>query len=454
MRGLRGRLLLITTMLLVAGIVASDVVVVGVLRHNLVERVDRQLAQLAQILSRFDPALFAGVPGTQISDLEVTVTYFSAAGQVQSTAHSGTESARLGPDPAAEVSGTGGSRWRVATVPRPAGRGTVAVAGNLAGVQDTVGRLRLVCTITGLVLVLFLAAAGWFAVRRGLRPLRTIESTAIAIAAGDLTHRIPAAGPPGTEIARLTGALNGMIAQLDRAFAARTASEARMRRFVADVSHELRTPLFGIKGSTELHLMGGGGDPEQALRRIDTEAGRLAALVEDLLLLARMDETEPVLDRAPMDLRTLAASARADLLALDPVRPVRITGPGGAGEATAAPVHGDEARLRQVVVNLAGNVHAHTPPDAPVRIGVGRVGGASVLEIADSGPGFPSDLAIFDRFVRGDASRSRASRAGAGLGLAIVHSLVTAHGGRLTATSDGSGATFRIVLPTADSQNL
>ncbi|WP_030439243.1 sensor histidine kinase [Actinoplanes subtropicus] len=457
---MRARLLLITMALLVVGIVGSDAIVLGALRRHLVERVDRQLMPLAQLMARLEPSTL-GPPGADVTrqpggglDLvaEMAIVYFDPAGAVITSVHTGSALPRLA---AAPRSAFTSGNWRAVVVARPGG-GSVAVAGSLSEVNGTVRRLQLVCAITGLALIGALGAAGWFLVRAGLRPLRTIEETATAIAAGDLTHRIPGGGHPGAEIDRLTAALNGMLAQLERAFEARG-------QFVADVSHELRTPLFGIKGSTELALMGGASSPvevERTLRRIDTEAGRLAALVEDLLLLARLDVRGPVLDLAPMDLRTLAASALGDLRALDPGRPVRITGPGGVGEGAAAPVLGDEARLRQVVVNLVGNVHAHTPPGAPARIGVGRVGSHSILEIADSGPGISAaeEDRLFDRFHRGDASRSRQNvNVGYGLGLAIVRSLVEAHGGRVELVRGGGdpGATFRICLAGwEDSQKL
>jgi two-component system OmpR family sensor kinase len=455
---MRTRLLLITTALLVVGIAAGDAIVLGALRQHLVERVDRQLTALAQLMARVDPSAL-GPAGADVTrraggglDLvaDMAIVYYGPGGEVISSVHTSSEVPALSAAPRS-IFTTGD--WRAVVVARPGG-GSVAVAGSLSAVDGTVRRLQLVCGVTGLVLIAALGTAGWFLVRAGLRPLRTIEETAAAIAAGDLTHRIPGGARSGAEIDRLTVALNGMLAQLEQAFAARG-------QFVADVSHELRTPLFGIKGSTELALMGGvssAAEVERTLRRIDTEAGRLAALVEDLLLLARLDVRGPVLDREPMDLRTLAASGLADLRALDPDRPVRITGPGGVGEGAAAPVLGDEARLRQVVVNLVGNVHAHTPPDAPARIGVGRVGPLSVLEIADRGPGIPraEEDRLFERFHRGDASRSRQNgNVGYGLGLAIVRSLVEAHGGRVEVGADGPGATFRICLESwEDSQNL
>ncbi len=264
---------------------------------------------------------------------------------------------------------------------------------------------------------------------------------------------------------RLSTALNGMLGQLESAFAARAESEARMSRFVADAGHELRTPLAGIKGLTDLHRMGALPDREDVdatMARIARESERLTRLVESMLQLARLDHhaltTTPPghpgptgLDLAPTDLRTLAADALHDVRALDPARAVTLTGPCGDGPPASAPALADEARLRQVVSNLVGNAVAHTPPGSPVRIGVGTVGGHAVLEVADEGPGLTAEQCgrIFERFYRADASRNRAT-GGAGLGLSIVDSLVTAHGGRVQVDSaPGRGATFRVLLPKA-----
>jgi two-component system, OmpR family, sensor kinase len=476
---LRARLLVITMALLVIGIAISDTVVTSALRDRLVSRVDSQLVPLAQVVSRIGATRPNPMEGPAAQPLlgrldlinDVSVAFVNAEGTVDRTGRTATTGSAPAP-PAYDGSllrarlavgfaatGADGSPWRMVVVPRPGG-GVVAVAGSLAETDATIAELRLICLITALVLMVVLTAAGWLAIRAGLRPLHSIERTAEAIADGDLTHRIPGDGPPNTEIARLSGVLNAMLAQIERAFAARAESEARMRRFVGDVSHELRTPLFGIKGSAELHLMGGSatpGDVERTMRRIDTEAGRLAALVEDLLLLARLDEAAagPLLDLAPADLRTLAAEARNDLRALDPGRPVRLTAPATGDEeptapSAAAPVLADEARLRQVVVNLVGNVHAHTPRSSPVRIGVGCVDGDAVLEIADTGPGLTAEQIdrVFERFYRAESSRARAGGSGAGLGLSIVRSLVAAHGGRVEVLSTpGHGATFRLCLP-------
>jgi two-component system OmpR family sensor kinase len=330
----------------------------------------------------------------------------------------------------------------------------VVSAAPLAEADATITQLRVSSLVTGAGLLVVLTAAGWFALGRGLRPLRRIEHTAAAIAGGDLTRRVPVLASPGTEIGHLAASLNTMLGQLEGAFADRAASEARMRTFVADVSHELRTPLFGIKGSTELYRMGAlpeASDVDAAMHRIDREATRLTALTEDLLLLAQLDEApEDQLDRAPMDLRTLAVDARHDLRTLDPAREVALTGPGGIGPPGPAPVDGDEARLRQVVTNLVGNAAAHTPPGTPVRIGVGTAEGRAVLEVADDGPGMTAEQAekVFNRFYRADRSRTRTGGADAGLGLSIARSLARAHGGEVELeTVLGEGACFRLALP-------
>lgn len=291
--------------------------------------------------------------------------------------------------------------------------------------------------------------------RGGLRPLRRIETTAAAIADGDLSSRVPELAASRTELGRLAAALNGMLDRIEASDAARAAATERMRRFIADASHELRTPLFGIKGFTELYGMGGmpeRTDVDAAMGRIEREAARLVRLVEDLLLLARLDESAAAglpLRLTPMDLRTLTADALHDLRALDPRRPVTLTGPGG-GPPGPGPVLGDEARLRQVTSNLVGNAVAHTPPGTPVRIGVGTQDGLAVLELQDEGPGMSQEQAAraFDRFYRADDARGRTASGGAGLGLAIVDSLVTAHHGRVEVrTAPDEGATFRILLP-------
>ncbi|MFF5077572.1 sensor histidine kinase [Actinoplanes sp. NPDC000266] len=471
---LRVRLLLITTVLLLTGLGLVGTVVSDRLEHYQLDRLDTQLASLTTLISRVPadrPQSAGAAAATGVLDPALDLigapylVYLDADGGVAEGILSSRQD-RAGLPPVAELraipaDGSGvflraaddSGRWRAAAARTTSGA-TVVAATPMAQADATVAQLRTTSLASGGVLLVLLTGLGWFALGRGLRPLRTIERTAAAIAAGDLSSRVPAIAPPATEVGHLAGSLNTMLGQLEKAFAGRAASEARMRTFVSDVSHELRTPLFVIKGSADLHRMGAvttPADVDEAMRRIGREADRLTALTEDLLLLARLDDApEGRLDRGPMDLRTLATDARHDVRALDPSRPVEVTGPGGDGAPGPAPVDADEARLRQVVANLVGNAIAHTPPGTAVRIGVGTVGGQAVLEVADSGPGMTADQAgrVFDRFYRTDRSRTRTGGASAGLGLAIARSLARAHGGDIELTTAvGAGARFRLVLP-------
>jgi two-component system OmpR family sensor kinase len=507
---LRSRVLVLAVALLAAGFTAFALVTGNALRGYMKDRVDSQLRGAAQVFAVLPPTVAENgtdrQPPAGLTDFRTDVlgnpviTYVAADGTVESSIDSlaggnRTSDAR-GPalsrlDTAAvaaqhgrpfTVDGTeGDARWRVIAVPRmaravlpgatvtsAADSGSVVVAMSMEQVDGTVGRMWQTYRNTGLALLAVLAVACWFAVRSGLRPLTRVEQTAAGIAAGDLSLRVPQLAGPHTELGRLAAALNGMLGQLETAFAARAESEARMSRFVADASHELRTPLAGIKGLTDLHRMGAlpeRGDVDATMDRIARESERLTRLVEDMLLLARFDEQAlkatgqpavrpapdlpPDLDLAPTDLRTLAADALHDIHALDPARTVTLTGPAGDGPPASAPALADEARLRQVVTNLVGNAVTHTPAGTPIRIGVGTADGHAVLEFADEGPGIAPDKSsrIFERFYRADASRNRAT-GGAGLGLSIVHSLVSAHAGDVEVDSaPGRGATFRVVLP-------
>jgi two-component system OmpR family sensor kinase len=508
---LRSRVLVLAVTLLTAGFTAFSLVAGNALRGYMEDRVDGQLRVTAQVFARLPPTVAetgAGrEPPVNLADFSTDVlgnpviTYVAEDGTVESSIDSlaganrtgdarGPSLSRLdeaavtahGGRPFTVGSTKGDTRWRVIAVPRvagamlpgtgprtPAGSGSVIVATSMAQVDGTVERMWRIYRSTGLGLLAVLGVAGWFAVRSGLRPLIRIEQTAAEIAGGDLSRRVPELAGPNTEMGRLTVALNGMLGQLETAFAARAESEARMSRFVADAGHELRTPLAGIKGLTDLHRMGAlpeREDVDATMDRIARESERLTRLVNDMLLLARLDEhslrttgrptgsgaapyAPPGLDLAPTDLRTLAADALHDVRALDPTRPVTLTGPAGEGPPASAPALADEARLRQVVTNLVGNAVTHTPPGTPLRIGVGTVGGHAVLEVADQGPGLTPEQTrrIFERFYRADTSRTRAT-GGAGLGLAIVHSLVTAHCGHVeVVTAPGRGATFRVHLP-------
>ncbi|MEU3493086.1 sensor histidine kinase [Kitasatospora cineracea] len=479
---LRVRLLVLALLLVTTGLVVSDTLVLGTVRGQLVDRADEQLDRFAEPLSRRPPtrqttssvfsAQNVGRRSGQSLPSEYVVRYLAEDGSVLSVIRQPLSDSDPAPQlPALDrkgltdrlddpftASGPKAGEWRSMVLPlqRATAGGDLAVpryvqvAVPLADVESTISHLRTTfLTIGGAVLV-GLAGLGALAVRAGLRPLRQLEAGAQRIADGDLSYRMPEL-PVRTEAGRLSAALNGMLTHIETAFAARAASEQRMRRFVADASHELRTPLAGIRGFAELHRMGALQDVDRAMDRIESEAVRLGALVEDLLMLARLDEERP-LNLAPMDLRTLAADALHDLTALDPGRPVALTGPNGLGSPQAAPVLGDEARLRQVVTNLVGNAVKHTPSGTAVRIGVGRASGGCLLEVADQGPGLTQEQAalVFERFYRADAARTRlpGQSGGSGLGLAIASALVSAHDGELSLrTSPGEGAVFRLSLP-------
>jgi two-component system, OmpR family, sensor kinase len=349
-------------------------------------------------------------------------------------------------------SGPGDTPWRVVAGRLSDNQATFALGMPLTSVNQTVQRMVAMATLFGMAAILTAAAMGFYAVRRAFRPLQQIEDTAEAIAGGDLARRIPEHAADD-EVASLSRSLNAMLAQIETSFAARQQSEDRMRQFVADASHELRTPLATVRGYAELYRQGAITAPEAmdgAMGRIESEAARMSGLVEDLLTLARLDET-PDLATGPLDLTVIAADAVADARVREPDRHISVHGLAGR----IRPVHalGDEAALRQVLVNLLGNAVRHTPPGTPIEVAVGATAEMAVLEVRDHGPGIPrSDASkVFQRFYRGDPSRGRAGGGGNGLGLAIVSALVSHHGGRVGVTeTQGGGATFVVQIPRAE----
>ncbi|WP_205571768.1 sensor histidine kinase [Arthrobacter celericrescens] len=359
-----------------------------------------------------------------------------------------------------QVRGTDGNNWRVVAVvvvDTSTGQNAVVTVGlPLTPVDKVMEHATLVVVGVGLLtLVLAFFIATW-TVGRSFRPLVRVEKTAAAIAAGDLSRRVEIENP-ATEVGRLSASLNAMLAHIETSFAARAASEGRMRRFAADASHELRTPLVTIRGFSELYRHGALATPEDvgtAMGRIESEAKRMGSMVEDLLMLARLDEQRP-LQLNPVDLRLLANDAVLDSRANSPGRAFSLTGIDG-GAAVAAPVLGDEAKLRQVLGNLVGNALRYTPEGTPVEIGVGvrntEAGEISVLEVRDHGAGIPVEERprIFERFYRADTSRTRET-GGSGLGLAIVSAIVASHGGTVRVEdTDGGGATLVVSLPRRD----
>lgn len=333
--------------------------------------------------------------------------------------------------------------WLVRTSRLTEGGDILVVAVRTGDYAELTSRVATVALVTSGVALVALALLSLRAVRRGLHPLEDISDTAAAIGSGDLSRRVEGAGA-GTEVGRLGTALNAMLGQVESAFREREASEQRLRRFVADASHELRTPIATIRGYAELFRLGAASRPDDlatVLRRIESEAERMGVLVDELLLLARLDQGRP-LAAEPVRLADLAAEAVAD---------ARAASPGHAFELDAEPVAvvGDEDRLRQVLGNLLANVVQHTPVGTRAVVRVRADGGHAVLEVADNGPGVPPEHAerVFERFYRG-ASERVGDHGGAGLGLSIVDSVAEAHGGSASlARAPGGGAVFAVRLP-------
>ena len=382
-----------------------------------------------------DSPEFLGVP-TQ-DQLSATANHPQLPGQVASE-----------PGQYITVSGVGSySRYLVYTEPAGGGNGDIVVAAvPMDNYDATLGHLLLLELLVGAGVVVLLVLATWLIIRRGLRPLARMGDTARAIAGGELSRRVTPADAT-TEVGRLGLALNSMLDQLQAAFGQRAAVEQRLRQFLSDASHELRTPLTSMRGYAELVRRNRGMKAEElelALRRIEEEARRMGVLVDDLMLLSRLDQGRP-LERAPVDLEAVVADACADARVGDAARAITTH--------FAAPlvVAGDEPRLRQVMANLLRNALVHTPAGSPIEVALREDGGRAVIEVADHGPGIPAAARgrIFERFHRADPERSR-DQGGSGLGLSIVAGVVAAHGGQVeVADTPGGGATFRVELPLA-----
>jgi two-component system OmpR family sensor kinase len=268
--------------------------------------------------------------------------------------------------------------------------------------------------------------------------------TAEAIAAGDLTRRVPELDPD-TELGRLGLSLNEMLAHLEEAVETERDAKERLRQFVADASHELRTPLATIAGYAELRSQGGlptADDQDKAWSRIESESRRMGLLIEDLLVLARLGQSQP-LRIGSVDVAQIVRDAAADHAAIDPLRPVDIESP------DVVILEADEERLTQVVTSLLANVRVHTPEGTETTLVVRDGADTVVIEVTDDGPGIPEAALdqVFDRLYRADPSRSRKS-GGAGLGLSIVRAIVDAHGGTVVAAQANAGGTrITIELP-------
>ena len=335
-----------------------------------------------------------------------------------------------------------GSDFRVATTVLPSSLGSVIVAQSLEDFDQTTGRIGVVFLIIGLLVLFFIAFASRQVIKISMRPLEKIEHTAEKIAAGDLSARLENF-EPDTEVGRLSTSLNIMLSRIEESFAVRTLSENKLRRFVADASHELRTPLTAIRGFAELHRQGAvpeGEKTRELISRIEKESIRMGYLVEDLLMLARLDQSrELVMDS--FDLSTLVNEAVTSATASGPDHSVtsQIT----PGVMTI----GDADKIYQVVTNLLANARAHTPAGTSIKVSVGSNETGAFVSVADNGPGLSKEdqARIFERFFRVDPSRQRSAQDGSGLGLSIVDAVMRAHGGTVSVASDlGKGAVFTL----------
>lgn len=510
---LRITIVLMLLALVLAALAASGVVATTIMRGYLIDRVDTQLTDAVKPFVNGPQIGPDGwQPGRRGDPRPPSVFFvqqFQADGtEVQKPFHQPlreTESEPALPDltlaqvvakdnkPFDTEAVSGGDTWRVLAVARRDGSGYLMIGQSLSDMDRTLDQLIGVQIAAGVILLVLLAGVGTYVVRRSLRGLEDVEHTAVAIAGGDLSRRVPQRDPR-TEVGRLSLALNQMLGQIETAFAQRTASESaarrseesarrsaelarqseeiarqseevarqseedarrseeharqsedRMRRFVADASHELRTPLTSIRGFAELTRQRGGAMEPATMKRIEDEAKRMGLLVDDLLLLARLDQQRP-LQYQPVDLLTLAGDAVHDVEAVQPERAISLRILPDSG---APVVQGDEARLRQVLGNLVSNALHHTPIEAPVTVSVGTRDGNAVLEVADTGPGLSDEqkARVFERFYRADSARTRVT-GGSGLGLSIVSALVAAHRGEVSVSdTPGGGATFAVELP-------
>jgi two-component system OmpR family sensor kinase len=456
---LRARLVVGVIALAAAGLAAADVATYTSLRSFLVDRLDRSVAASARSLGdsiahhgRPDPGeldqLAASVPGVYVGiRTPLGKTTWDAAGTRpdETPLPEPKLTGAIASDHTAELGAASGStRYRTRAEPLPQGY-TLLVAAPLGDVNGTLHRLLLVELLVTAAVLAAVTALGLWVIRLGLRPLDAIEETARAIAVGDLTRRVERA-EERTEVGRLGLALNAMLGQIESAFRAQEASERKLRRFVADASHELRTPLAAVRAYAELFSRGAAERPDDLARSmsgITRESERMSVLVDDLLLLARLDEGRP-LEREPVELESVIAEAVETARTVEPDRPIAVA-------LHPAVVTGDRDRLRQIVDNLLANVRAHTPAGTPVRVTLETTDGHATISVADDGPGMTAEEAthVFERFYRADPSRARTS-GGAGLGLAIVAAVAEAHGGAACAASEpGEGATLWIELPLA-----
>ncbi len=466
---LRNRLILAAVVLTALAISASDFAANAALRSYLISQVDQELLSISGgSLTRLDRA---GIEEENESNSDSPFREFRPLRGVPTSASvtlldvDGNLIGRVGGDlskeqiavvgmPITEVESKGNKPFtikgkdghpdvRAVAQVLPTGLGSVIVANSLAEVDRTLNRLGFFFLILGLFALLAIALVSRWIIAISLKPLEAVEETAEAIAAGDLSARLPAA-KPDTEVGRLTTSLNTMLGRIEESFAARVSSESKLRRFVADASHELRTPLTAIRGFAELHRQGavvGEEKTKELVGRIEKESIRMSSLVEDLLLLARLDQSREMA-QDPVDLNALLTEAVASAKAAGPNHPIELSLP-----SAEVFVLGDNERIHQVVANLLANARTHTPNGSQIKVLLEQGVAETIISVSDNGPGLSeSDQErIFERFFRADPSRARNSGEGSGLGLSIVDAVMKAHGGYVSVQSKlGEGATFKL----------
>jgi len=475
---LRGRLLLATVLVAAIGIAASDFAANTALHSYLIKQVDSQLANITDSsLARVDRAgidnsqaqnddaqtfrpvrPLQNVPtSTMVTMLDLRGNTVGSLGGDMSTMFNGSTQTftNLTTEQVAAKNGLPFTIRGKGEVPDiraiakvlPSGLGSVVVSTSLADVENTQNKLQgFFLLITLIVLILIALLARWI-IRISLRPLREVEHTAAAIADGDYSARLPKIDE-STEVGRLSASLNTMLGRIEESFAARVASESRLRRFVADASHELRTPLTAIRGFAELHRQGavsGEEKTKELVGRIEKESIRMSSLVEDLLLLARMDQA-PSFNSVAVDLNKVVQDCVESARAAGPDHPIAFD----IDESAEHFVLGDETRIHQAVQNLLANARTHTPTETHITVSIQALETETTVSVTDDGPGLAPDFQekIFERFFRADPSRVRSGGEGSGLGLSIVDAVMKAHGGSVTLESEvGKGSTFILHFP-------
>lgn len=456
---LRARLVIAFTTMLVLAIAVLGVAAARSSRLTLIAQVDEDL-QGIQLRLAERPGVRPVQPGGSGVARGFASIVIDDSGEVVEAVPSGFSD---DPDPLPDVAALEpilAEPGDIATVPSSDGSldyraiavvkdgGTVEIgAVPIADVDAAVNQLVWWLIAAGLIIAAAGGVATWWIVRRGLRPVDAMVDTAASIAAGDLTRRVPEHGE-ATELGQLGAALNDMLGQIDTAFAHERLSQQRLNQFIADASHELRTPLSALQGYADLYRKGALQDPDEldaAMQRIHKESARMQRLVDDLLLLARLDRGQ-TLDRVPVDVVAVVRDAITDSRAIEPDRPVEFHGP------PSAVVAGDEQRLAQIITNLLANTRAHTAPATSAEVIVETAGSSVNIHVIDDGPGIPDDQlgTVFDRFHRGESPTGGPS-SGTGLGLAIVAAIIEAHDGAVTATNEpGRGARFTVTMAAAE----